>query len=208
MLLRWNLKEAFSHFVMHTNASKCLFLFSLFYLTSNFLSIKLFQIGNDDNDIKKYCWVFTTCRHLFIHWLVIHFRFKQKPLWSYIKMTLFSLIMVWNLNIFRKGNLLTWKILSFPFAIQGINQDLNLLQNISLGYSLHDNHFNTIMTLDALLGMLSTGVANIPNYRCGSHNGPLVVLDGSNDDISMQISNMLGIYKIPQVCVCVGGHDF
>ncbi|XP_039204201.1 vomeronasal type-2 receptor 26-like [Crotalus tigris] len=46
--------------------------------------------------------------------------------------------------------------------------------------------------------MLSTGVVNIPNYRCGSHNGPLVVLDGSNDDISMQISNMLGIYKIPQ----------
>ncbi|KAG6539436.1 type-2 vomeronasal receptor [Crotalus adamanteus] len=104
-----------------------------------------------------------------------------------------------SVKMFGKGSLLTWKILSFPFAIQGINQDLHFLHNISLGYSLHDNHFNTILTLNALLGMLSTGVVNIPNYRCGSHNGPLVVLDGSNDDISMQISNMLGIYKIPQI---------
>ncbi|XP_070592549.1 vomeronasal type-2 receptor 26-like [Erythrolamprus reginae] len=104
-----------------------------------------------------------------------------------------------NVYIFRKGSLLSWKILSFPFAIQKINQDLHLLPNISLGYTLYDNHFNTILTLDALLGLLSTGVANIPNYRCGSHNGPLVVFDGSNEEISIQTSNMLGIYKIPQI---------
>ncbi|XP_070592548.1 vomeronasal type-2 receptor 26-like [Erythrolamprus reginae] len=98
-----------------------------------------------------------------------------------------------------KGSPLTWKILSFPFAIQKINQDLHLLPNISLGYNLHDNQFNTILSLDALLDLLSTGVANIPNYRCGNHKGPLVVFDGSNDDISIQTSNMLGIYKIPQI---------
>ncbi|XP_013921740.1 PREDICTED: vomeronasal type-2 receptor 26-like [Thamnophis sirtalis] len=54
------------------------------------------------------------------------------------------------------------------------------------------------MTSDALLDLLSTGGANIPNYRCGNHNRPLVVLDGSSADISIQIPNMLGIYKIPQ----------
>ncbi|XP_070789432.1 vomeronasal type-2 receptor 26-like [Pituophis catenifer annectens] len=93
----------------------------------------------------------------------------------------------------------SWKILSFLFAIQEINQDLQLLTNISLGYNFHENHFNSVMTLDALLDLLSTGEANIPNYRCGSHNRPVVVFDGSNADISIQISNMLGIYKIPQI---------
>ncbi|XP_070592249.1 vomeronasal type-2 receptor 26-like [Erythrolamprus reginae] len=93
----------------------------------------------------------------------------------------------------------SWKILSFLFAIQKINQDLQLLTNISLGYNLHENHFSSIMSLDALLDLLSTGEANIPNYRCGSHNRPMVVFDGSNADISIQISNTLGIYKIPQI---------
>ncbi|XP_070790125.1 vomeronasal type-2 receptor 26-like [Pituophis catenifer annectens] len=86
-----------------------------------------------------------------------------------------------------------------------INQDLQVLPNISLGYNLHDNHFNPMMTSDALLDLLSTGEANIPNYRCGSHNRPLVILDGSSADISIQIPNMLGIYKIPQHGLSVKG---
>ncbi|KAM6473916.1 vomeronasal type-2 receptor 26-like [Liasis olivaceus] len=89
-------------------------------------------------------------------------------------------------------------VLTFCVSLQEINQDLQFLPNITLGYSIHDNHFNTIMTSDALLDLLSTGEANVPNYRCGRHNRPLAVFDGSNADISIQISNMLGIYKIPQ----------
>lgn len=140
----------------------------------------------------------------FIGWPVIYVTFREISLWS-LNIRLFSLMMLWNVYIFRKGSMFSWKILSFLFAIQEINQDLQLLTNISLGYNLHENHFNSIMTLDALLDLLSTGEANIPNYRCGSHNRPLVVFDGSNADISIQISNMLGIYKIPQVCARVGG---
>ncbi|KAM3845104.1 vomeronasal type-2 receptor 26-like [Vipera latastei] len=85
-----------------------------------------------------------------------------------------------------------------PSSQKEINQDLQILPNISLGYDLHENLFSLIITLDALLDLLSTGEANIPNYRCGSHKRPLVVFEGSNADISIQISNMLDIYKIPQ----------
>ncbi|KAK9405523.1 type-2 vomeronasal receptor [Crotalus adamanteus] len=104
-----------------------------------------------------------------------------------------------SINVSGKASLFHWKIVSFLFTLWEINQDLWVLPNISLGYNLHDNHFNPTMTLDALLDLLSAGEANIPNYKCGSHNRPLVVLDGSSADISMQIPNMLGIYKIPQI---------
>ncbi|XP_070592633.1 vomeronasal type-2 receptor 26-like [Erythrolamprus reginae] len=88
---------------------------------------------------------------------------------------------------------------SFLLTFWEINQNLHLLPNISLCYNLHDNHFNLIMTSDALLDLLSTEEANVPNYRCGIHNRPLVVLDGSSAEISIQVPNILGIYKIPQI---------
>ncbi|XP_026577781.1 vomeronasal type-2 receptor 26-like [Pseudonaja textilis] len=89
--------------------------------------------------------------------------------------------------------------------VQEINQDLQLFPNISLGYNLHDSYFSRTMTLDALLDMLSTGESNIPNYRCGRHTRPLLVFDGSNTDIAIQITNMMDISKIPQHGLSVKG---
>ncbi|XP_026578773.1 vomeronasal type-2 receptor 26-like [Pseudonaja textilis] len=55
------------------------------------------------------------------------------------------------------------------------------------------------MTSEALLDLLSFGQANIPNYMCGREEDLLVVLDETDSDISIQISTLLGIYKIPQL---------
>ncbi|XP_044279583.1 uncharacterized protein LOC123020212 [Varanus komodoensis] len=82
---------------------------------------------------------------------------------------------------------------------QEINQNPGILPNLTLGYSIHDTYSDARMTADALLDLLSPGQANIPNYGCGCHGHPLAVLERSQSDFSIQMSTLLGIYKIPQV---------
>ncbi|XP_026546464.1 vomeronasal type-2 receptor 26-like, partial [Notechis scutatus] len=88
--------------------------------------------------------------------------------------------------------------LRFIFAIQVTNKNSQLLHNLTLGYKLHDNSFSTLRTSDALLDIFSTGDANVPNYSCGRKENLLALLDGASRDISIQMSTLVGIYKVPQ----------
>ncbi|XP_070591738.1 vomeronasal type-2 receptor 26-like [Erythrolamprus reginae] len=55
------------------------------------------------------------------------------------------------------------------------------------------------MTSDPLMDLLSDGKANVPNYRCGRQRNTVAVMEEAETGISIQISTMLGTYKIPQI---------
>ncbi|XP_060547692.1 vomeronasal type-2 receptor 26-like [Pantherophis guttatus] len=84
-------------------------------------------------------------------------------------------------------------------SFKEINKDPLLLPNLTLGYNLHDNFRDRMLTLDGLLDLLSTGEANVPNYSCGRKRNMLVLLEETNSDISILMAAILGIYKIPQI---------
>ncbi|KAG6539454.1 type-2 vomeronasal receptor [Crotalus adamanteus] len=91
------------------------------------------------------------------------------------------------------------RIVLFIFNIQVINKTPQLLHNLTLGYNIHDNYLNTHGTSDALLDTLSVGEANVPNYSCGRKDNLLTLVDGAERDISIQMSTLVGPYKVSQI---------
>ncbi|KAK9405169.1 type-2 vomeronasal receptor [Crotalus adamanteus] len=90
-------------------------------------------------------------------------------------------------------------ILRIICNIELVKENPQNLHNLTLGYNIHDNSDNTLGTSDALLDMLSTGEANVPNYSCGRKDKLLALVDGASRDISIQMSTLAGTYKVPQV---------
>ncbi|XP_070592615.1 vomeronasal type-2 receptor 26-like [Erythrolamprus reginae] len=87
----------------------------------------------------------------------------------------------------------------FIFTIQEITKNIQFQSNLTLGYNIHDNYLNTIGTSEVLLDMLSTGKANVPNYSCGRKDNILALLDAADREISIQMSTLVGPYKVPQI---------
>ncbi|XP_034264275.2 vomeronasal type-2 receptor 1-like [Pantherophis guttatus] len=90
-------------------------------------------------------------------------------------------------------------ILPFLLAVHEVNQNSRFLPNITLGYNIYQNFFSARMTYEAMLDVLSTGQENIPNYRCGKEKNLLAILEEMDSELFDHISNVLSIYKFPQV---------
>ncbi|XP_070789454.1 vomeronasal type-2 receptor 26-like [Pituophis catenifer annectens] len=98
-------------------------------------------------------------------------------------------------------------IVYFIFNIQVVNKTPQLLHNLTVGYNIHDNYLNTLGTSDALLDILSAGEANVPNYSCGRKDNLLTLVDGAERDISIQMSTLVGLYKVSQISLEIASED-
>ncbi|KAK9405292.1 type-2 vomeronasal receptor [Crotalus adamanteus] len=101
-----------------------------------------------------------------------------------------------QINLLTYGQLILRPIIC---NIELVKEIPELLNNLTLGYYIHDNYDNTLGTSDALLDMLSTGEANVPNYSCGRKDKLLALFDATDKDSSIQMSTLGGTFKVPQV---------
>ncbi|XP_063158535.1 vomeronasal type-2 receptor 26-like [Candoia aspera] len=90
-------------------------------------------------------------------------------------------------------------ILALEFAVKEINGNPHLLPNVTLGFQIYDSHFSAQKTYHATMLLLYTVKSFVPNYNCGIQTHLTAVIGGLDSKTSIDIANILDIYKVPQL---------
>ncbi|XP_054850282.1 vomeronasal type-2 receptor 26-like [Eublepharis macularius] len=90
-------------------------------------------------------------------------------------------------------------VLSLVYAVKEINENPNILPNITLGFHILNNYFISRMTYKASLSLFSTHHRFIPNFGTHTQKMLIAVIGGLVSEISDNIATILAIYKVPQL---------
>uniref|UniRef100_A0A670Z1W4 G-protein coupled receptors family 3 profile domain-containing protein n=1 Tax=Pseudonaja textilis TaxID=8673 RepID=A0A670Z1W4_PSETE len=90
-------------------------------------------------------------------------------------------------------------VLGLVFAVNEINQNSQILPNVTLGFHIYDSYYNEKMTYQTTLDLLFKFDRFVPNYACKIHKNLMAIIGGLGSDISFHMSDILTLYKIPQV---------
>ncbi|XP_054850392.1 vomeronasal type-2 receptor 26-like [Eublepharis macularius] len=90
-------------------------------------------------------------------------------------------------------------IMALVFAINEINKNPKILPNVTLGFHIYDNYYDMKMTYRTTLDMLCKLHRYFPNYECDTHKNLAAVIGGYNSEVSFRMSDILSLYKIPQL---------
>ncbi|XP_029435949.1 vomeronasal type-2 receptor 26-like [Rhinatrema bivittatum] len=97
-----------------------------------------------------------------------------------------------NLRYFRH-------LLAFYFAVLEINQNIDILPNITLGFHIADTCTNVEFSLCSTL-MILTGVMDaVPGFSCQQQGQVAGFIGSFSSVISHAIARFTGIYKYPQI---------
>ncbi|XP_060137211.1 vomeronasal type-2 receptor 26-like, partial [Zootoca vivipara] len=84
------------------------------------------------------------------------------------------------------------------FAVKEINENPQMLPNLTLGFHIYDSYNNARRTYQATMLLLSALERFIPNYICDKLKNLIAVIGGLDSEISMNMATLLNIYKVPQ----------
>ncbi|XP_070586523.1 vomeronasal type-2 receptor 26-like [Erythrolamprus reginae] len=88
-------------------------------------------------------------------------------------------------------------ILALIFAVKEINENPQILPNITLGINIFDN-YGRKWIYHATMELFSSLKRMIPNYKCGIKNNLVSVIGALYSEISIDMADLLRIYKLPQ----------
>ncbi|XP_054850011.1 vomeronasal type-2 receptor 26-like [Eublepharis macularius] len=90
-------------------------------------------------------------------------------------------------------------LLALAFAINEINENPNILPNITLGSHVLCGYFFGKMNYKATLSVLSTQHRFLPNFKCETQNSLISVIGGFCFETTANVATILDIYDIPQL---------
>ncbi|XP_063158536.1 vomeronasal type-2 receptor 26-like [Candoia aspera] len=90
-------------------------------------------------------------------------------------------------------------IVALAFTVKEINKNPQILSNVTLGFHIYDSHFNAQKTYHATMLLIYKMKSFAPNYICGMQNDLTAVIGGLDSKTSIDIANLLDIYKVPQL---------
>ncbi|XP_058036604.1 vomeronasal type-2 receptor 26-like [Ahaetulla prasina] len=90
-------------------------------------------------------------------------------------------------------------VLALAFAVKEINEDLQILPNVTLGFHIYDSYNNAGMTYRTTLDLLFKSREFVPNYRCDNQKNLMAIIGGLDFETSSYIGELIGFFKIPQL---------
>uniref|UniRef100_A0A1B8Y4J6 G-protein coupled receptors family 3 profile domain-containing protein n=1 Tax=Xenopus tropicalis TaxID=8364 RepID=A0A1B8Y4J6_XENTR len=88
---------------------------------------------------------------------------------------------------------------AFLFAVNEINENPDLLPNITLGFQIHDTCYSESLSIESALRILSGTKYMVPNYNCHKRGGLAAIVGHLLSSLSLSISTIISNYRIPQI---------
>ncbi|XP_070582850.1 vomeronasal type-2 receptor 26-like [Erythrolamprus reginae] len=90
-------------------------------------------------------------------------------------------------------------VLSLAFAVKEINENPQILSNITLGFHIHDNYYHPMMTYRTTLDILFKSHQFVPNYKCDTMKNFMAIIGALTSETSSYMADIVDLYKIPQL---------
>ncbi|XP_029435645.1 vomeronasal type-2 receptor 26-like [Rhinatrema bivittatum] len=112
--------------------------------------------------------------------------------WNYLFWALQTYGLRWTFGYYRH-------LLAFYFAIQELNQNLEILPNITLGFHIADSCTDASFSLCGILNILSGEKDQVPGFSCHQQGQVAGFIGSSFSVTSLAIARLTGIFRYPQL---------